>query len=507
MHHTFLLTADGPAKQGLRPWAKVRKTRNWGLSLLAVLIIFVVSLILFPQPAQAVLANGFPERLAIYYGYPSLVNQSAGNLTLASDVFNDYDLVIFGNGIDSPSHQDHLNTQSIINNIRETTRVYGYVDLCAEGGSFCSNLTLSEIQARTDRWAAMGAVGIFLDQAGYEYGVSRSRLNSAVDYIHSKGLSAFVNTWNPDDIFSSDVHPTLNPSGTTTLLNGNDYALDESFAVTLSQWQDPVFLINKANKELAYKKQFGTKIATVNTLAQNGSFDQAQFDYVWWMTLLYGFDAMAWGETAFFSSENSSLPFRPRPNPNHGDIGNAISPITVTHNAPIHARATDEGVIQVDTTTHVGQYTSSSAGNVITQSGTASTDLIYGDAVLTSTEITLTIRSNTEAITSYRVFIDSDENAATGFLHGGNTNVGANYLVENGHLYGFTGETQTAWSWTWIGPVNHTGIGTTEIQVPVSFSQIGVVSGSSTSILVENLSASWATLDLLPRFPGVWRVR
>lgn len=311
------------------------------------------------------------------------MNNSGGDPALAVQVFKDYDVVIFGNGIDSPTHGDHDRTQTIIESLQPLgTRVYGYVDLCSQGGSFCSSLPISEILAKTDRWAAMGAAGIFLDQAGYDYGVSRERLNQVVDYVHGKGMSAYVNPWNPDDVFSAAIEPTLNPSGLATHLGANDYCLHESFAVTLSQYQDPAFFIGELEKGLSWKAVYGTKMATVNTISQ----------------------------------------------------------------------------------------------------------------------------SNGAPIGSYRIFLDTDASAATGFLHSGNTNLGSEYLVENGYLYQFTGATQTAWSWTFLGSVSAMGADTSTIQVAVQFSRIGYVANRQLAVLAEHVSPSYTTYDLLLRSPGAWDV-
>jgi hypothetical protein len=296
-----------------------------------------------------------PARLAIYYGYPSIVNGANGDTTLATQAFKDYDLVVLGDGIELPTHSDHARTQTIITNLKTLgTQVFGYVDICVSGGSTCTNLALIDIESRADQWQAMGVAGIFLDQAGYDYTVSRERLNSIVDYLHGKNLSAFVNAWVPDDVFSPKVNATLNPNGTATHLGPKDWALHESFAVELSAYQSPDTLITKSDSELAWKNQLGTHIATVNTLAQGSGFDAAQFAYCWWMSLVYGFDAMAWGETWVYSADTNALAFHARPN--LGDLGSSVVPLTVMHQGSLQLRHTTSGKIQVDTSSHMGTY-------------------------------------------------------------------------------------------------------------------------------------------------------
>lgn len=296
-----------------------------------------------------------PERLAFYYGQPSSANGANGDAALATQAFTGYDVVVLGDGLEEAAHPDHQRTQAIIGNLKTTgTRVFGYIDLCVTAVTTCMNLPLAEIQAKADRWQAMGVVGIFLDQAGYDYNVSRDRLNAAVDSLHAKGLAAFVNAWAPDDIFSPTVNPALNPAGTATHLGPDDYALHESFAVRLSDYDDPATLAGKADKELGWKRAFGTKIAVVNTLRQGDGFNQAQFEYVWWMTLVYGFDAMAWGETWIYSADSNALPFHPRPSA--PSLGGPVEPVAVDHRSSVYSRSTTLGRIEVDTAVHLGRY-------------------------------------------------------------------------------------------------------------------------------------------------------
>lgn len=131
----------------------------------------VVSPSLFDTPSI-----NTPKRLAIYYGWPSLVNGTS-DLDTATNVFCHFDLVVFGATLEVPSHSDHDNTVIIIDNLRNRcgTEVYGYVTL--------SGIPIDEIKLRVDRWVAMGVAGIFLDEAGRDYGVDRNRLREVVEYI------------------------------------------------------------------------------------------------------------------------------------------------------------------------------------------------------------------------------------------------------------------------------------------------------------------------------------
>lgn len=262
------------------------------------------------------MSNITPQKLAIYYGWPSAVNGSGGNVETAVNTYKVYDLLVFGQGLENESHPDHANTVSIINHAdMANTSVFGYVDAL---------LDLDDIQEKIDLWASMGVKGIFVDQFGYDFGVSRSKQRTIIWSIHHSNsgntntkLRAFVNGWNADDVFSSNVDPVYNPTGKDTRLNSNDWYLAESFAVmngnyddndldenTVKDWQD------KAIKLVNYRNQRGTKIAAIST-TNSDPFDQAKADYSYYASVLNEFDAWGWGEE-FFSASSASLPFRDR---------------------------------------------------------------------------------------------------------------------------------------------------------------------------------------------------
>jgi hypothetical protein len=104
-----------------------------------------------------------PKRLSIYYGWPSLVQGANSNLTAATATFSQFDLIIFGDGIASVSHGDHVNTQTIIGSLNSMGKLsYGYIDL----GVTTQNLTIAQMETTVNNWAAMGVKGIMWDDAG-----------------------------------------------------------------------------------------------------------------------------------------------------------------------------------------------------------------------------------------------------------------------------------------------------------------------------------------------------
>jgi hypothetical protein len=170
-----------------------------------------------------------PYKVLIYYGTPQGVNNLWDD-DLAAQIFAKYDYIVVGAGLEDPNSPFYVSTTTIISNIhaiKPNAIVFGYIDL----GVTTNNFSLSDIQKRTDQWESIGADGIFLDDAGYDFGVSRDRLNTALDYIHSKNMFTIVNAWNADDVMSDQVDLTYNPSGMPTRMGTQDFYLLESFFV------------------------------------------------------------------------------------------------------------------------------------------------------------------------------------------------------------------------------------------------------------------------------------
>ena len=271
------------------------------------------------------------KELAIFYGWPSTVNGTY-NVPDAINVFKKYHLVVFGEGLEDETHGDHINTVNIISGLLSITKVYGYID---------STLPLIVITSKIDKWVDMGVAGIFCDRFGYDFGLNRSAQNSIVEYIHSKNLSAFVNAWDPDDVFK----PT---SSLTTLLGVNDWFLAESYQIINDDYQTTDEWTTRSEKLRKYSDATGTNIATVTT-SVNGEYNQSKLDYAYFSTVLYGFDAFGWGEK-YFSATDSQLPYRPRKR----YYGNKFAS-EIKNNGDVFVRYTNVG-INVNTVTKKVNY-------------------------------------------------------------------------------------------------------------------------------------------------------
>lgn len=275
-----------------------------------------------------------PKKLAIFFGFPSLVNgvTTIGN---AVNVFKKYDLVVFGEGLELNTHSDHDNVISIINHPQMTGKIFGYVD---------STRTTTDFQNRVNLLEAMGFDGVYADKFGYDSGTTREKQNEILDYIHSIDLLAFVNAYNSDDVFSNTVDLVNNPLGTASNISTSDWYLASSYQIAYGEYQTETEWKIRSDKMADYKQTFGTNMA-VTTTYDSRAFEQIKMDYAYYSTVLYGFDAFGWSEE-FYSASSSALPFRAR----KVFYGNMYKS-AITEDSGVYERETNVG-IKLDTVNH-----------------------------------------------------------------------------------------------------------------------------------------------------------
>ena len=276
-----------------------------------------------------------PKKLAVYYGWPIAVN-GTWSVASAISVFDDYDLVVFGAGLEDPAHDQYQSTKDIIDGT--TADVYGYVD---------STLSPTNFETAVDNWSVMGGstktiVGIFCDQFGFDFGLIRTKQNDEVDYIHGKSLIAFVNAWDPDDVFKK----VNGPNGGDTHMTATDWYLAESYQVINGAYQNANDWEVKADKMKTFKDD-GPGFSQIATITTNdaSAYDQAKWDYSYYSCALYGFDAAGWGEQ-YFSASSASMPFRTRKSIQGTNVIGNISDAS-----GVFERSTNIG-IQVDVNNH-----------------------------------------------------------------------------------------------------------------------------------------------------------
>jgi hypothetical protein len=369
-------------------------------------LVFAIAIATF-HGASFAHADVAPKRLAFYYGFPSAVNEATGSLDRAINAFDKFDLVVFGDTIEFPqfkgaagqvpdfgctqnSHYDHENTQVIIDRLQgRNTQVFGYVSIGGENTyRRCTvdgppvPLTLGQIKARIDMWASMKVTGVFFDEAEYGFGSSRTLQNAAIEYAHAKSLRAFINGYSPHDVFSTDVlgnvtysagllqgklsTEPMNELGARSALGPNDIYLLEHYQLLNGNFDDAVTWTARADAAANYRKSYGTQIATLTTQADvyptlakcADLFDQFKYDYAWWSTLLYGFEYMSWGEPSGFSAWGTCANKLPAHQaPTIGTLGNFSGEVVhLSPSSSVHSRRTKNGLIEVDSTTHIGRF-------------------------------------------------------------------------------------------------------------------------------------------------------
>ena len=266
-------------------------------------------------------------RLAIYYGYPSLVNGAKGDVDKAASVFSRCDVVILGDGLEFPDKQsaryptgepeEHEKVLRIIAAVRNRgagTRFYGYVclgDIPFHNGQKIS-LTPEQLEERVRLWKQTGVAGIFLDEAGYDFAVvTRKRQNMAVGIVHQFGLSAFMNAYFVDHLFSLQDNLAYaaggaqNPEHLPSFLDRRDLFLLESFQVRNGSYESAPEWQARVDLALQYRQRYGARIFATTTTTEQEPFSAEKFNYAWWTALLYDLDGFSWGEPNFAALSNA----------------------------------------------------------------------------------------------------------------------------------------------------------------------------------------------------------
>ena len=178
------------------------------------------------------------SQLLIYYGCPISYKGMLNTAAVIAEISNNYSHWVVGDTYNNPSHEEYASTQTIIAGVRANgVKVYGYVP-CAISG-----LTVPQIHASIDDWNDLDVDGVFLDEFGFDYGLSRQRQIDIVNYVHSLDLPYCANAWTVSDVTVDDIanHPfpsndwryiayaNANPSNLTLPRNPNDAYLFENF--------------------------------------------------------------------------------------------------------------------------------------------------------------------------------------------------------------------------------------------------------------------------------------
>ncbi len=261
-----------------------------------------------------------PKELLIYYGYMNSFNSGKNawtNELVAQDMAK-YDIIVLGDGIQNTGHPDYANTQIIIPRVKAlnpSVAFFGYVT---------ANQVIANFQTKVDEWNTLEVRGIFIDEAGYDFGIDRGEFNQRVQYVHSKSNSniIFANAWNPDNILglvedASFPNSTFNPNLYESLLIAEDYILLESNAVNTSafsatngyephsQWFD------RCQKAINLRKLYGCNIAGIGVINNTSTFAQALANFGFTSALMWSLDS--WGTSDVnYGSSSAMVNYWPR---------------------------------------------------------------------------------------------------------------------------------------------------------------------------------------------------
>ena len=205
---------------------------------------------------------------------------------------------------------------------------------------------MDEIKSRVDEWRQTGADNIFFDNFGCDYGVSRSRQNEAVEYVHDQDMSVLANVLHPENAFG-ETDTDCNPSNIPTKLDSRDFYLYEGHQIKQCEYVSEADWQDKANKIKSLQDKIGFKVFSITTCNEDDFYSQNMFFYSWYSALIYGHEATGWGDKDF-TSDGGKAPFYSRPDIDPG----AFFTSDVINESPIYKRMSDKREICVDTSTH-----------------------------------------------------------------------------------------------------------------------------------------------------------
>jgi len=252
-----------------------------------------------------------PLDLLIYYGWLNSYNygtNSWSNEKVAQDIGR-YSVTVLGDGIQDPTHGDYANTQVIIPRIKvlnNAALVFGYVS---------TTESINDFQTKVDQWNTLGVHGIFMDEAGYDFGTNRVNFNTRVDYVHGKTSAnlVFVNSWNMDHIIGITNDPsypnsTWNTDLVASTLVENDWALLESFSINTTAYSANAGYESAASwaarevKAITHRAAYGINLAGVGVINNGNSYGNSLFKFGFTSALMCSLEAFGTSDASYGAS-------------------------------------------------------------------------------------------------------------------------------------------------------------------------------------------------------------
>lgn len=252
-----------------------------------------------------------PKDLLIYYGWLNSFNsaENGWNNEKVAQAMSKYPLIIMGDGIQNPGHGDYANTSVIIPRIKTlnpSVLIFGYIAATVDQSSF---------ETKADQWEDLAVHGVFLDEAGYDYGVTRTVFNEYVSYIHNKTNAKlrFINAWNPDHVLGviNDVsypNSTYNPSLVASNLNADDWILLESFPINTTAYsgtggyESKTDWLSRGQKAATLRNTYGVNFASAGIINNDNSNGAALFNFSYISALMFSLEGHGTSDAAYGAS-------------------------------------------------------------------------------------------------------------------------------------------------------------------------------------------------------------
>jgi hypothetical protein len=262
-----------------------------------------------------------PKDLLIFYGYLNSFNSAVNgwdNEKVAQDMAK-YSILVFGDTVENPTHPDYANTQIIIPRIKALNPdalIFGYVALAQ---------ILANFQTKVDQWNTLAVHGIFIDEAGYDYGKTRAEFNTCVDYVHGKTTAklCFANAWNTDNIIgttddASFPNSTYNSGLVSSHLITTDWILLESFPINTTAYSGAGGYESKSDwlvrgqKAVNLRATYGVNFAGSGVINNDNANGPDLFNFGFISSLMFALEA--WGTSdANYSSSSAAATYWTRP--------------------------------------------------------------------------------------------------------------------------------------------------------------------------------------------------
>lgn len=237
-----------------------------------------------------------PARLAIYYGYPSLINGAASHISAAAAQLAAYDIVVLGDGLEFRDHPDHWNTRKILSLRNRTGRpaeVFGYVALGRQPHGATS------IEHRVRLWAQTGATGIFYDEAGHDFGVTFDRVAHAIDIARQHHLAVCLNAFD-----LSAIADGLRDPRALVRLSPDDALLVESFGIRLGKRQSLTETAQRLRTAQTLRSLSGVRIFGTTTTVVRRTRDARDRAFARHLAERFALDALAWGDPEYGAADS-----------------------------------------------------------------------------------------------------------------------------------------------------------------------------------------------------------